>query len=554
MGFTAVSFLCITAADVLADGFAGDVTGGEGGATVTVSSAANFKTYVESSSPYIIQVTDNINLGSIGGKVKIRSNKTIKGISPGTTITGQLGFKDDSSNVIIERLNVTAPQGYGEGDGISVKENISNVLITKCTFYDCDDGCIDITGESDYITVSWCKFYYTANFGHNFVNLIGSSDNNTGDRGNLHVTFHHNWWDTMCVERMPSVRFGRVHVYNNYYNCPGNNYCVRSRIEAECLIENNYFNSVHNPYYVYVRNPNEVPGKIRASGNIFVNCTGWIDAGVDDVFTPSYSYMLDSAFSVPSIVQIGAGTDGSDVPTSPHGFGTILCEWWTGISGESVYDLTSHTDFPDNPAETGQLASLETPTNFANSYGARIRGYLHPPTDGSYTFWIASNESSELWLSTDGDPANASLIAKVPSWTYPRQWDKYPSDQQSSPIYLTAGQKYYIEVLYKENFGSDNLAVAWEGPDIDRQVISGIYLSPWWSGIYGDFTGDNIIDMYDLSELLELWLEDDCSETVEMDLNGDCTINFYEFTTLTQNLQKTQPNTYVPSAPQPGGR
>ncbi len=550
MGFTVVSFFCITAANTFADGFAGDVTGGEGGDTVTVSTAEEFKTYVESKSPYIIQVTGNIDLGSIGGRVKIRSNKTIKGISPDTTITGQLGFKDDSSNVIVKRLNITAPQGYGEGDGISVKDNISNVLITRCTFYDCADGCIDITNESDYITVSWCKFYYTTNFGHNFVNLIGSGDNHTADKGRLHVTFHHNWWDTMCVERMPSVRFGRVHVYNNYYNCPGNNYCVRSRIEAECLIENNYFNGADDPYYVYIRNPNEVPGKIRTSGNIFVNCTGRIDPGIDDIFTPSYSYTLDSAFSIPSIVQIGAGADGSDAPTSPLGFGTVLCEWWTGINGDSVCDLTSNPDFPDNPAESGQLASLETPMDCADSYGARIRGYLHPPINGSYTLWIASNESSELWLSTDGDPANASLIAEVPGWTNQRQWDKYPSDQQSSPIYLTAGQKYYIEVLYKEGLGSDNLAVAWQGPGINQQVIYGTYLSPWWSGTYGDFTGDNVINMHDLFELLELWLEDDCSKTVEMDLNGDCTINFYEFSMLAQNLQKTPPDTNAPSPTQ----
>jgi pectate lyase len=64
---------------------------------------------------------------------------------------------------------------------------------------------------------------------HRFSNLVGHSDNNASeDAGRLHVTFHHNWWGQLVHERMPRVRFGRVHVYNNFYNSPGNNYCIRA--------------------------------------------------------------------------------------------------------------------------------------------------------------------------------------------------------------------------------------------------------------------------------------------------------------------------------------
>ncbi len=523
-GLITVSLFYFAPAIFAADGFAEGVTGGQGGTTVTATTASAFESYVESSSTYIVEVSGIINLNSVGGGVNIRSNKTIKGISPGTTIIGQLGFTNYASNVIIERLNITTPSG----DGISIKSNVSNVFITKCTFYDCADGCLDITKASDYVTVSWCKFYYINQTGHCNVNLVGASDDDTGDIGKLHVTFHHNWWGSLCNSRMPSVRYGRVHVYNNYYNCPGNDCCVRSRIQAECLVENNYFNGVDEPYY-------KDGGKIKASGNVLVNCTHQTEPGIDDVFTPPYTYPLDSAISVPSIVQIGAGADGCDIPPSPPGLGTILCDWWTGISGSLVSNLTSDPNFPDNPTGSDRLASLETPTNWMNSYGTHIRGYLHPPADGNYTFWIASNDNSELWLSTDGNPANASLIAEVPGWTNPHEWDKYPSDQQSLPIYLYADQKYYIEVLHKENTGDDNLAVAWEGPGIGQQVIYGAYLSPWWSGLYGDFTGNDIVDMNDLPEFVESWLQDGCIETAELDLNGDCIINFYEFSVLAQN-------------------
>jgi len=297
-----------------ADGFGVNTTGGEGGTTAVVDNALEFKEFVETADvPYVVRVSGTIDLGSIGGRVNIRSNKTIQGLDPNATITGQLSFKSGSANIIIERLNITNPGLYGEGDGISLKEDISDVFITKCTFYDCQDGCLDITRRSDRITVSWCKFYFTAsNSKQSRVSLVGSSDSAADDLGRLHITFHHNWFGPLCWQRIPSVRYGRVHIYNNYYNCPGNLYCVRSRIQAECLIENNYFDSVKDPYYIYVHDPGEIIGKIKASDNVFVNCTGRIDDGDDDVYVPPYSYTMDNTLDVPTVVQLGAGADGVD--------------------------------------------------------------------------------------------------------------------------------------------------------------------------------------------------------------------------------------------------
>ena len=163
---------------------------------------------------------------------------------------------------------------------------------------------------------------------------------------------------------------------------------------------------------------------------------------------------------------------------APSGSGFILREWWTGIDGVAVTDLTGSPNYPDSPTGSDLLASFEAPVNWAESYGTRIRGYVHPPETGFYTFWIASDDGSELYLSTNSDPANAAPIAFVAGWTNSRQWTR-ESNQRSAEIYLTAGQKYYIEALQKEGGGGDNLAVAWqmtggafEGP------IPGNYLSP----------------------------------------------------------------------------
>jgi len=140
VGLGLVFLLCSTPCIFAADGFGANAIGGEGGAVAAVDNAEDFKELVETVDvPYVVQISGAIDLASVGGSVSILSNKTIKGTDPNATVTGQFGFKKGSSNIIIERLNITNPDDYGEGDGISLKEDVNDVFITKCTFYDCDD-------------------------------------------------------------------------------------------------------------------------------------------------------------------------------------------------------------------------------------------------------------------------------------------------------------------------------------------------------------------------------------------------------------------------------
>ena len=111
----------------------------------------------------------------------------------------------------------------------------------------------------------------------------------------------------------------------------------------------------------------------------------------------------------------------------------------------------------------------------------KVYGYICPPTSGNYVFWIASDESAELWLSTTSSSANKVKIAFNSSSTKSRQWNK-TSSQKSATIPLSAGNKYYVEALYKEGSGTDNMAVAWSKPgentSAPSEVIPGKYLSP----------------------------------------------------------------------------
>ena len=124
------------------------------------------------------------------------------------------------------------------------------------------------------------------------------------------------------------------------------------------------------------------------------------------------------------------------------------------------------------------LPTLETGGD-GKDYGERLWGYLTPPEDGDYLFWIAADDSGELWLSTDADPANAVQIAATSTWTPKRDWDKSPT-QASAPIPLKGGRRYYIEARHKQADQKDNLSVAWQMPGGERTVIDTEYLTPDW--------------------------------------------------------------------------
>lgn len=234
---------------------------------------------------------------------------------------------------------------------------------------------------------------------------------------------------------------------------------------------------------------------------------------------PHPSFFLGDGMSPPPVPDIQL------VGVEPGG---LLREWWLGVAGGAVSYLTSLPDYPNNPSGRSILSRMQGPTDWADEYGVRLRGWLIPPQDGSYTFWTAADDSAELWLSTDALPANASLIASVSARTNPLQWNKYPQ-QQSAPINLRAGHKYYIELLHKENTGDDHFAVAWQGPGLSQQVIEAHYLMPWTDIDYGELSGNRYVDLTDLAILCGAWLSQGCDLGLDIDYTGDCIVSFPDF-------------------------
>jgi hypothetical protein len=169
-----------------------------------------------------------------------------------------------------------------------------------------------------------------------------------------------------------------------------------------------------------------------------------------------------------------AGSAGAQV-----GKGKILFEYWDNIgSGTAVSDLTSNALYPNKPTSSEWRDKFKT-IDRADNYGERARAFLTPPADGDYTFYVASDDASELWLSTDDTPANAKKIAFVAGWASADEWQNATekANQKSAAITLKANKSYFIQAMMKEGGGGDNLSAGWTGPVIGTTitVIDGKY-------------------------------------------------------------------------------
>lgn len=277
----------VTSKDLPMTGWAtvNNTTGGLGYDTVTVDNVSDLKSFAENGNKVIF-----VKPGTYLGPINVGSNVTIYGYQ-GAIIkqpsTGSAMKLSESKNVIIRNLEF---QGVGaldedDEDCLQINKNSTNVWIDHVYIYDGHDGNLDITNGSNYITISWTKFAYTnISSNHQFSNLIGNSDSKTSDEGKLKVTFHHTWWSDGVKERMPRVRYGQVHLYNNLFDSKNSSTCIRAGIKADLRVENNVFIGVNKPIDLYENDFTAV----SANGNYFENTSG-NTSGSGNAFTPGYT-------------------------------------------------------------------------------------------------------------------------------------------------------------------------------------------------------------------------------------------------------------------------
>jgi pectate lyase len=189
------------------------------------------------------------------------------------------------------------------------------------------DGLLDIKNGSCYVTVSWNHLHH-----HMKCSLIGHTDDISQQTldSQMRITYHHNWF-SYTDGRNPSIRFGAIHMFNNYFE-EITDYGIAARDGAHAKIENCHYNNVVLPMSTDKFPVDGLPnGYICESGNIFTGTCGAnviSQTGCDfwDSVTLPYSYTLDSVEAVESTVKLFAGVEGTtsvveSTPEIPRSFG-----------------------------------------------------------------------------------------------------------------------------------------------------------------------------------------------------------------------------------------
>ena len=410
---TATSAFAVTSPDFPMAGFAtqnGGTTGGKGYSEVTVDNVNDLKSYAKAGNKIIY-----VKPGTYMGPVEVGSNVTIYGYQ-GAIIaqptTGSAMKLSGSKNVIIRNLKFKGVGAHDDDDEdcLQVNHESKNVWIDHVDVYDGHDGNLDITNASDYVTISWTKFSYTsASTGHQFSNLIGNSKTKTSDRGHLNVTIHHTWWADGVVERMPRVRFGKVHVANNLFDSKNASYCVRAAIEADIRIERNVFIGVQKALDLYTSD-----GAITAAQMIenYEENVKKPQSGTGTAFKPSYSMSLTDvstqakAYALRDSIKLYAGATLPD----PGASGTVTpASSSSAKSSSSIASSSSQAKSSSSvvPASSSSAKSSSSQTPVAGEASLTKHG------SGSTTQTVAAGESiAEFYFTVAG--ATGATVTGLP--------------------------------------------------------------------------------------------------------------------------------------------
>jgi hypothetical protein len=162
------------------------------------------------------------------------------------------------------------------------------------------------------------------------------------------------------------------------------------------------------------------------------------------------------------------------------------------------------------PDITTSVAQFGGPWGAADNYSSRVSGYFIPPSNGDYVFFLASDDGSNLYLSTDDTPANKKLIAQESGWSNQYQWqtigggstaedkrsDTFYASEWTTPntITLVGGRRYYIEILEDEGSGGDGSDATFikVGETDPTQDAAGMFLKGSVIGTYLDPNGASV--------------------------------------------------------------
>ena len=297
-------------------------TGGAGGEIVHVKNRADFEKYAGAEEPYIIILdadlkgfydysTDPKQKHDV---VSVASNKTIIGGGSGARLDS-LGLDiKNQQNIIIRNLKISK----ADPDAIALR-NSHHVWIDHCDLSsqkeenDANDGLLDFTYGSSYLTVSWCKFH-----DHDKSSICSSGTRNIADYGRQRVTYHHNAFIN-CTQRNPRIGYGLGHIFNDY-NERNTSYAIGMFARAVVNVENCYFKDVKTPFsQMYATSEDDAYwGFLKSEGNVFEGNKGEGNSeGFDVSRYYQYDFAMDDAQSVPGLVAQMGCVDGIESDIIP---------------------------------------------------------------------------------------------------------------------------------------------------------------------------------------------------------------------------------------------
>ncbi|GCD20351.1 pectate lyase [Cellulomonas algicola] len=435
LGLTALAAPGAVAVAGSANGYAaqnGGTTGGAGGTTVKATSGTAIHQALcgraSTSTPITIQVEGTITVGNTAkvsgscntaaGVIELKgiSNVTIEGVGSGATFD-QIGIHiRDSRNIIIQNVTVKNVKKSGSptsngGDAIGMESTVRNVWVDHVTLEASGgedqgfDGLFDMKDDVQYVTLSYSILRNSGRGG-----LIGSSESDTG---NSFITFHHNLYSNI-ESRTPLLRGGTAHIYNNHYvNLAKSG--INSRAGAKAKVENNYFEDskdVLGTFYTSER------GTWQTAGNILDNVT-WSSTGSDNypagpsmasttTVSVPYSYSLDGASCVPSVVSSTAGankglktSNGSCTPTNPSPTPTQ--------TSNPTPTQTSNPTPTSNPTTPPSGTNLSIGAGADGSSKASGTSYGNVIDGSTSTYWSPSGSTGKISVKW----GSATTISKV---------------------------------------------------------------------------------------------------------------------------------------------
>lgn len=400
----------------------GGTTGGGNATPTVVTTYAALKTALTSATVKVVHIQGTITF-PMAGRINIQdvSGKTIFGL-PGSKIVSVdmtadgsgLLYVKRSSNLIFRNVYFEGPGAYdNDGNDNMTLEECTNVWVDHCEFHDGMDGNLDIKTASDFISVTWCTFSYekapkAGGSGgapdHRYSNLFGSSDGATGDRGKLRITMQYCWWGEGCRERMPRVRFGKVHMVNNYFSSSVANQGIRAGFEADILAEGNFF------IPGYAKPIDEFDGDYTAI--LSRNNTGAANLTKGTAFTPPYSIAVAASNNIVTPITTCAGAK------LPSPTGCSSC----GNGNTNKVPTVSITS-PANNATYAAPASIVINANAADSDGSisKVEFFngttlLNTDVSSAYSYtWVnvAAGTYTIRAVATDNNGATATATVTV---------------------------------------------------------------------------------------------------------------------------------------------